>query len=116
MEPAGLFNLCDPAFYYLIISFIIIIVIGLQNYGQGFNYCVGTQSCSSKNTILFFIVKVIYILFWTWILNLLCKNGYEPVSWVLVLIPIILMFIFMALFISNIYDFSNMFTFPSLFN
>lgn len=116
MVPAGLYNLCDPAFFYLLISLTIIIVIALQNYGQGFNYCVGTQSCRSSSVVGLFVLKIMYILVWTWILNLLCKNGYEPVSWVLVFIPIILMFIFMALYISNQYDFSRLFTLPNLFN
>ena len=116
MVPAGLYKLCDPAFYYLLISFVIIIVIAFQNYGQGFNYCVGTQSCASSNVVGLFIVKILYILVWTWILNLLCKNGYEPMSWVLVFIPIVLMFIFIALYFSNQYDFSRIFTLPNLFN
>ena len=116
MTPAGLYDLCDPALYYCLISLTIIIVIALQNYSQGFNYCVGTQSCPSQNVLSIFIVKMLYILVWTWILNLMCKNGYEPFAWVFVLIPIILMFIFMALFISNQYDFSRLFTFSNLLN
>jgi hypothetical protein len=116
MVPAGLYNLCDPAFYYLLISFTIIIVIALQNFGQGFNYCVGVQSCPSNNVIGFFIVKIVYIFVWTWLLNLLCKNGYEPISWILVLIPIVLMFVFMALYVLNQYDYSRLFTLPNLFN
>ncbi len=116
MTPAGLYNLCDPAFYYFLISFTIIIVIGLQNYGQGFNYCVGTQNCPSQNVFSIFIIKVLYILVWTWILNLMCKNGYETFSWVFVLIPIILMFLFMALYVSNQYDFKRLYTLPNLFN
>jgi len=116
MEPAGLYGLCDPAFYYFLISFTIIGVVALQNYGQGFNYCVGMQSCPSSNVTFLFIIKVMYVLVWTWILNLLCKNGYEMASWVLVFIPIILMFIFMAVYIMNQYDVYKLFTFPRLFN
>jgi len=116
MITAGLNNLCEPAFFYFVISFSIVFVVALQNYGQGYNYCVGTQSCSSANVPGLFVIKVLYILVWTWILNLICKNGYEPLSWALVFIPIILMFIFMAIFISNQYDFGLLFRLPNLFN
>ena len=115
MVPAGLYELCAPAFYYVLISFTIIIVIATQNYGQGFNYCVGTQICPSSNVTGLFVVKVLYVLVWTWILNILCKNGYETLSWVLVLIPIVLMFIFIALYISNHYDSTGLFSFLKIF-
>jgi hypothetical protein len=111
---AGLNGLCDPAFYYLLISFTIISVVALQNYGQGYNYCVGTQSCPSSNVTLLFVIKILYVLVWTWILNVICKNGYEMLSWVLVLIPIVLMFIFMALYMLNHYDFSKLLTLPGV--
>lgn len=104
MNIIGLNGLCDPAFYYLLISFTIIIVIALQNYGQGYNYCVGTHSCTSSNVTLLFLIKILYVLVWTWILNVICKNGYEQVSWILVIIPIVLMFVFMAAYMSNHYD------------
>ncbi len=116
MVPAGLYNLCDPAYYYLLISLTIIVVVALQNYGIGHRYCVGTQTCPSTNVHSLVVVKLLYILVWTWILNLLCKNGLEPISWVLVLIPIVIMLIFMAMFVSNQYDFGKLFVLPSLFN
>jgi hypothetical protein len=42
--------------------------------------------------LLLFVVKLIYILFWTWILNLICKDGHSGISWLLVLVPFVLMF------------------------
>jgi hypothetical protein len=116
MVPAGLYGLCDPAFFYLLISFTILIVVAFNNYGTGYNYCVGLQNCPSPNVTGIFAVKILYIFVWTWILNLMCKNGYETMSWVLVFIPIILMFIFMALYVLNQLDISRIFTLPNLFN
>ena len=116
MSVAGLFKLCDPAFYYCFISFTILILVALQNYGQGVNYCVGTQSCPSSNIQGLFALKILYILVWTWILNIICQNGYEALSWVLVVIPILIMFIFMALYILNQLDISRYLTIPNLFN
>ena len=37
------------------------------------------------------------LLFWTFILNCLCKAGYKEISWILLLLPFILFFIITAL-------------------
>jgi hypothetical protein len=49
-----------------------------------------------ENSPVIFIVKLLYILFWTWILNLMCKDGHSGISWLLVFLPFILI-ILMAL-------------------
>ena len=99
---AGLYDLCDPAYYYLLISLSIVILIGLQNIGNHNRYCVGIQMCPTSNVYIIFIVKVLYILVFTWILNLLCKNELGFISWILILIPIILMLLFIALYFINV--------------
>ena len=45
--------------------------------------------------------KAVYILFWTFILNAICKAGYKEVSWFMVLLPIILLFIIIGIVILN---------------
>jgi heme exporter protein D len=35
------------------------------------------------------VLKFIFIMLWTYLLNFLCSKGYSVVSWVLVLLPII---------------------------
>jgi hypothetical protein len=97
MALVGLRNLCTPAYIYLVISVISILVIGLQNLGNHSAYCLGPYQCNTPNKSVIFIMKVIYVLFWTWLLNIICKSGYESVSWVLVLIPYVLMFLLIAL-------------------
>jgi hypothetical protein len=93
MNLVGLKNLCTPAYLYLVINIIAIVLIGYQNYGNLSTYCVGSYSCKVSNVYMIFIIKIIYILFWTWILNLLCSMGLSSVSWILFLIPIVLLFI-----------------------
>ncbi len=93
----GLRDLCTPAFIYLILSAVAIIFIAIQNLGGSDTYCVGSYGCKTSFVTLIFVFKIIYILFWTWLLNIICKSGYETVSWILVLLPFILMFIFIAL-------------------
>jgi hypothetical protein len=68
----------------------------LQNFGNTNLYCLGDYSCNVTNKYIIFIIKFLYILFWTWVLDLLCINGFEMVSWFLVLLPFIVMFIGIA--------------------
>jgi len=94
----GIRNLCTPAYIYLVISVITILVIAVQNLGNNNSYCLGSIACSTNNKVTIFIMKVIYIVFWTWLLNIICKSGFENVSWVLVLLPYVLMFILIGLY------------------
>lgn len=97
MAITGLRNLCTPSYVYLVISLIALAVMVYQNIGNIDQYCVGTMSCTVSNTALIFIIKVVYILFWTWVLNLICNAGAPGIAWFLLLLPFILMFIFISL-------------------
>lgn len=102
MAIVGLRNLCTPAYVYLVISAIAVVGMLYQNYGNIDKYCIGSYSCTVSSTIMVFLIKAIYVLFWTWVLNLICRSGAPGVSWFLVLIPFILMFIFISMmFISK---------------
>ena len=92
-------NLCKPAYVYLVISMIILLVMTFQNVGSNTNYCAGNYSCEVSNTAMLFLIKLLYVIFWTWVLNLICKAGAPSVSWILVLFPIVLMFLFIILFL-----------------
>ncbi len=93
MAGISLRNLCSPAHFYFIVSMITVIVMAFYNYYNVNLYCLGKYSCTVKNVALIFIIKIVYILFWTWILNLICKGGGNGVAWFLVLIPYILFLI-----------------------
>jgi hypothetical protein len=95
--PKNLKQLCTPALVYFVISMIGIALAVVQNLGNDRQYTLGSFSCEVPSTILVFVVKVIYILFWTWILNLICKDGYTNISWFLVLFPLILLFVLLGL-------------------
>ena len=41
--------------------------------------------------------KGIYAIIWTWFLNFICVKGYSTVSWVLVILPFVMMFGMVAL-------------------
>lgn len=94
-------KLCTPASVYLFINVIIFVSIAIQNFGNTTQYCVGQYRCNVPNTFSMFLFKAVYILFWTFILNAICKAGYKEVSWFMVLLPIILLFIIIGIVILN---------------
>jgi len=99
--PSKLKDLCTPAFIYFVLSMIGIIFSIIQNFGNKHTYKMGMFVARVPSTILVFAVKIIYILFWTWILNLICKDGHTEIAWFLVLIPFILLFVVMGLVMVN---------------
>ena len=99
--PRTLNELCSPALFYFVVSIIGLFVILFQNIGNKNSYNLGTFSCRVPNTMFVFIVKIIYIVFWTWVLNLICKDGYKTISWLLFLLPWILMFVLIGMIMMN---------------
>lgn len=86
-------NLCDPAMLYLILSVMGLILLGTQNTsGSSGAYCMGKYECDKVNKPTAFAFQLFYILFWTWLLNFLCKKGYSRVSWIIVLFPFLIYF------------------------
>ena len=99
--PRTLKDLCTPAALYFVISMVGLVILMLQNLSNTNSYNVGNFSCRVPNTFAVFIVKFIYIVFWTYVLNLICKDGHVGVSWLLVLLPFILLFVMMGLLMLN---------------
>ena len=94
-------DLCTPSLVYFVLSIVGILMILFQNLGNSSSYNVGSFSCIVPNTTVVFIFKIIYVLFWTWILNLICKDGHSEISWLLVLFPFLLMFVIIGLIMIN---------------
>jgi len=99
--PQTLKELCRPALIYFIISIVALIMLLLQNLGNNNSYNVGSFSCNVHNTAVIFIMKLIYILFWTYVLNLICKDGHTSLSWLLLLFPFILLFVIIGIMMIN---------------
>lgn len=66
----SLSNLCKPAFIYFVISSFLIVM--------GIFYKFQTSTL---------FAKIIFVLFWTWFLNFLCKQGKTNISWFLLILP-----------------------------
>lgn len=89
-------ELCTPSQIYFAMSFFFLLVAATQNIGCTSEYHLGHYSCSVSSTLLVFAFKLMYVLFWTWILNLICKDGHKTIAWLLVLFPILLMFVLLG--------------------
>lgn len=77
-------NYCTPAQLYLILGVIGIISAFLKNF--------------SIETLL---TKALFLVIWAWVLNWLCSKGFTAISWILVLLPFILV-LFMFLFVRDV--------------
>jgi len=94
------YSLCTPARIYFTLAILSILSLLSQNLGSNKKYKIGKYSVNLTHpNAYFFVFKVIYIFIWTMILNQLCVNGWKDVSWFLVLIPFILFFIIIAIFL-----------------
>ena len=99
-------GLCAPAITYLAISMFALIFLAYQNLGNFDIYCVGYYQCENVNTSFIFLLKFMYIILWTWILNLICDSGNTAVSWFLVFLPVLLFFIMIAMIMSYRFNLS----------
>ena len=89
MNISALFkSLCLPSKVYLVLGFIgVLVSIFIPDLG-GFS-------------VFMQLIHIVYIIFWTWILNLICKAGYKMISWILVLAPFIIVFLLFSFALSN---------------
>jgi len=90
--------LCPPAYLYLAVSVVVMIILIVQNLMKSNikKFCLGSFSCNVPNVLLVLAIKFLFIVFWTIVLDALCKYGLTNLSWLLVLFPYILL---MALFL-----------------
>ena len=97
--PLDLKKLCTPSFIYFLVSVLSFVLIRLQNLGNTNTYCIGSYSCDVVSTFFALVIQAGYILFWTWILDLMCKAGYSEIAWFVLLLPVILFFIIFGLLV-----------------
>jgi hypothetical protein len=94
LQFADIKTLCNPAKVYLFFSLLLLLAMLKQNINDSENvFCFGNYECYVENKWILILSKVIYIGFWTFVLNVLCRGGYKNLSWFLILFPVILFFI-----------------------
>jgi len=99
--PKNLRELCTPSRVYFLVSLVVLIFSIIQNFKNVNKYCLGSFTCEVPSTIMIFVIKIAYILFWAWILNLMCKDGHKDIAWFLVLLPFILYFVILGVVMLN---------------
>jgi len=99
--PKNLRELCTPSRVYFLVSLVVLIFSIVQNFKNVDKYCLGSFTCEVPSTIMIFVIKIAYILFWAWILNLMCKDGHKDIAWFLVLLPFILYFVILGVVMLN---------------
>jgi hypothetical protein len=78
-------SLCLPSKVYFVFAFIAILM------------SIVAPSTFGGVSMLMHLVHIVYVIFWTWVLNLICGAGYKWISWVLVLAPFLLFFFLFVL-------------------
>jgi hypothetical protein len=82
---------CTPASLYFAISMISLIIVAAQNLtGSNTVMRIGSVQTNVPNVLFIMVLKFLFIIFWTWVLNLICKDGYSTVSWIIVLVPLLM--------------------------
>jgi H+/Cl- antiporter ClcA len=90
-------GLCAPAMFYLVLSIISFLAILFQNCQMSNVYIIGDYVTKLPcHNAWFFAGKIFYIFIFTWLLNFICKKGYTNISWFLVLLPFIGMFLLLS--------------------
>ena len=96
-------GLCAPALLYLVLSLFGFLTILFQNCQEASSYMIGDMKVDIEcHNAWFFVGKAIYIMAFTWLLNVLCNKGYTNISWFLVLLPFIGMFLILGLIMLSI--------------
>ena len=78
-------NACRPAQIYL--------VLVLVNFLFAFAGKFKKDSPWLRAFVAFFVATVLVGLAFTWVANYLCLQGWEPIAWLLVLLPLTTLFI-----------------------
>ena len=64
---------CNPSMLYFVLS-IIVLIVGIQNLkGDDHLLCLGQYKCTVGSKTVVFLLHAIYMLFWTFVLDLICK-------------------------------------------
>ena len=97
--PKEIRNLCTPALACLILSAVSFLAVLGQNIADSRRFCLGKLSCQVPHVSFVLAAKLLYIAFWTWAINALCKSGHPKMAWALLFLPIIAFFVLASLMV-----------------
>ena len=97
---ANIKSICLPAKIYLFFSLVLLLAMLKQNFNDSENvFCFGNYECYVENKWVLIASKILYIGFWTFVLNVLCNGGYKNLAWFFILFPVVLFFILIIAFL-----------------
>jgi hypothetical protein len=99
MIPKMISDLCTPALAYLILAAVSFASLLAQNMSDSSKFCMGKMSCQVPHVALVLIGKALYIAFWTWAINSLCRAGYKKTAWAVFFLPLLMFFVGAAVMI-----------------
>ena len=76
-------KLCPPSKVYLALSFVGMLALFFDSKSQ-----IGQNEANKIS-----LFNVFFILFWTWMLDMICRSGYTNISWFFVLLPFLTMLV-----------------------
>ena len=89
-------KLCTPAYFNLVASLTFFILMLVQNIYNGDlqELCIGSFSCQVSIVVVLFLLRLLFISFWTFVLNALCDYGFKKLSWFIVIFDFLLAAVF----------------------
>ena len=75
---ASFSKMCEPAKLYLIVSMIFLVM-----------------AIFSRISALTLVIKGVFVLIWSMVLNWLCSKGFSGLAWIIVLLPFLAIFMTM---------------------
>jgi hypothetical protein len=93
------YNLCLPSKLYMILGIILLIVSYYHDLktNDEEKICLGNLKCAIKNKPAYYAFNLTFILFWAWLLNLLCRYGWVKTAWFIFIFPYIIIFLVLIL-------------------
>lgn len=95
-------SLCTPALIFFILSVLSLFVMIFDNLQNTNTFCFGNVKCNVANTSMVFIIEILFLVFWTWLLNFICSRGYPSVAWFILLFPYVLLFFVILMIASDV--------------
>jgi hypothetical protein len=95
-------SLCTPALVFFVLSVLSLFSMIYDNLENTHTYCIGNVRCNVSNTSMIFILEILFLVFWTWLLNFICSSGHPNVAWFILLLPYILILLIVLFVASDI--------------
>jgi hypothetical protein len=88
-------TLCAPAYIYFVVSivFLILAIVFLSTGNIDMKDLCLDEKCTKPGVAFLFLIKFIFIIFWTWVLNFICRSGNSGVAWFFLLLPYLLILV-----------------------